>query len=364
VQTQNLTLDFDFKFMVFLEIAKIFGWAALCFIVAIIWTPLLTNILYKYRLGKQIRQDPNAPIYTSLHKHKEGTPTMGGILVWGTVVGLALVIWLLASIWPGSIFSFFNLIDRGQTFLPIGALVGAALVGLADDLFGIFRIGPKGGGLRMRHRLIIYTIIALIGAWWFFFKLEWDVIHIPFVGNFNIGIWYIPIFIFILVAAAFSTNETDGLDGLAGGILLIAFLSFTVIAFIQDKTALASFCAAIVGALLAFLWFNIPPARFFMGDTGAMGLGISLGVVAMLTNSVLILPFIAFILMAESLSVIVQISSKKLFGRKVFLSTPIHHHFEAKNWSEAKVTMRFWVIAVVMAVIGLVIVFLDKQISF
>lgn len=331
-------------------IIKILFFAALAFVVTILWTPVLTHFLYKYKLGKKIRAEGKTPIFTSLHKQKEGTPTMGGILVWVTVAFLAGFFWLLGS--------DFNFLTREQTFLPLGILIFAAVIGLIDDLIGVFK---KGGGLRMRQRLILYTVIAAIGAWWFYFKLDWDLLHIPFMGDFNIGWWYIPIFIFIVAAAAFSTNETDGLDGLAGGILLVAFSSYAIISYSQGRLELATFCGAIVGALLAFLWFNIYPARFFMGDTGSMSLGTTLGVIAMLTNSALFLPFVAFILVIESLSVIVQVSYRKLRHKKLFLSAPIHHHFEAKGWPETKVTMRFWIIAGVMAAIGLILYFIDMN---
>jgi len=203
-------------------------------------------------------------------------------------------------------------------------------------------------------------LIAAFGAWWFYFKLQWDVFHVPFMGDIQVGWPYILIFIFVLVATAFSVNETDGLDGLAGGVLLCCFAAFGVIAFSLGKYDLASFCGVIAGALLAFLWFNINPARFYMGDTGAMSLGITLGVIAMLTNSALILPIIGLVFVIESASVIIQQLSKKIRGKKVFISSPIHHHFEAIGWPEPKIVMRFWVIAGVSAGLGLVVFLLDK----
>ena len=340
------------------EIIRILSLTTLAFIVTILWTPLLTHLLFKYRLGKQIRTE-KVPIFARLHKKKEGTPTMGGILVWGTVVFMALLFWTFAKIFPDTIFEKINFLTRSQTLLPFGALIVSALVGLGDDLLGIFGVGVNKGGFRMRHRLLLYTAIAVGGAWWFFFKLDWDLIHVPFIGDFNIYFWYIPIFIFVIVAAAFSTNETDGLDGLAGGILLIAFGALGVIGFLQGRIDLAVFCGVIIGSLLAFLWFNIYPARFFMGDTGSMSLGVTLGIIAMLTNTALLLPLIGFILVMESGTVILQVASKKIFGKKLFLSTPIHHHFEAKGWPETKVTMRFWIIGGVMAALGLVIYFIS-----
>ncbi len=345
--------------MVETAIIKIFFITVLSFSLAIFLTPLLTHFLYKYKLGKRIRAEASAPIMSKLHQAKSGTPTMGGILIWFSVLVLALTINTLWHFTGWQFFSDINFLTRPETWLPLGALIISALVGLFDDFLNIHGIGSNGGGLKVRHRLLAYTLIASGGAYWFFYKLQWDVIHVPFLGNYSIGIWYIPIFIFIIVATAFSVNETDGLDGLAGGGLLSAFTAFGTIAFVQGKYDLAAFCGAIVGALLAFLWFNINPARFFMGDTGAMSLGVTLGIVAMLTNTVLILPIIGFLFMLETLSVLTQIISKKIRGKKVFLSTPIHHHFEAIGWSEPKIVMRFWIISGVMAVIGLIVFLLD-----
>lgn len=344
-------------------IIKILLLTTLAFVVAMSLTPLLTHYLYKYKLGKQIRNNGSTPIFTNLHSGKSGTPTMGGILVWVTVLVFSVFFFYLAKFLPFDFFKNLNFLSRSQTLLPLGALVATALVGLFDDWLDVRGKGILGGGgLKVPHRLLIYAAIALVGAWWFYFKLDWDVFHIPFFGNFQLGWPYILIFVFVIVATAFSVNETDGLDGLAGGILWICFAAFGVIAFATGKYDLATFCGVIVGALLAFLWFNINPARFFMGDTGAMSLGVTLGIIAMLTNSALLLPVIGFIFVLESVTVIIQVLSKKIRGKKIFLSTPIHHHFEAKGWPEPKVVMRFWVIGGVSAVIGLVIFLLDKTI--
>lgn len=342
------------------QVLRILVLGAASFMVAILVTPIWTNFLYKHRLGKQIRTE-GTPVFASMHKGKEGTPTMGGVLIWGTAIVVLLILLVGEYFFPRSLFTDFNFLSRSQTLLPLGVLLGAALIGLGDDLLGVLRIGPKGGGIGIKERLIIYTVVAAIGAWWFFFKLDWDVIAVPFLGTFQIGFWYIPIFIFIIVATAFSVNEADGLDGLAGGLMLVAFAAYGLIAFLQGKFDLAVLCSVIVGALVAFLWFNIHPARFFMGDTGAMSLGITLGVIAMLTNAGLILPFIAFVPMVETISVIIQLTSKKLRGgKKVFLSAPIHHHFQAKGWPETKVTERFWIISGIVAALGIVVHLLGK----
>lgn len=338
------------------QVLRVLIVAAIAFIGAIVWTPLLTYFLFKYKIGKQIRSE-GAPVYNALHQKKEGTPTMGGLLIWITVLCVMIIFWIPDFLFYNKvkIFDFLNFLSRKQTLLPLGAMVFSALIGVVDDLLGVKGIGPKSGGLRIRHRLLLYTLIAVGGAWWFYYKLDWDVLHIPAWGDFSVGFWYIPLFIVVIVATSFSVNETDGLDGLVGGLLAIAFGAYGVIAFTQGRYELAIFCGAIIGALLAFLWFNIYPARFFMGDTGTMSLGVTLGVIAMLTNSVIVLPLIGFVFVLESLSVIIQLTSKKIRGKKVFISAPIHHHFEALGWPETKVTMRFWIIGAIMAILGLVI---------
>lgn len=343
------------------QIIKILFFSILAFVFTILWTPLLSNFLYKHKLGKKIRNSGNTPIFSQLHAHKDGTPTMGGVLVWGTTFIFIMVFYYLYLIFPNDFTSALNFLSQKETLLPLGVLLASALIGLIDDWLDIRSKGVfGGGGLKMRHRLMIYTLIAIIGALWFYFKLDWTIIHLPFLGYFQIGWWYIPVFIFIIVSTSFSVNETDGLDGLAGGTLMIAFASYGIISFAMGRYDLATFCGVILGALLAFLWFNIPPARFYMGDTGSMSLGVTLGIIALLTNNILLLPFIGFIFLIESLSVIIQILSRKIRKKKVFLSAPIHHHFQARGWPESKIVMRFWLIAGVMAVIGLMIFFVDK----
>ncbi|OGY83772.1 MAG: phospho-N-acetylmuramoyl-pentapeptide-transferase [Candidatus Kerfeldbacteria bacterium RIFCSPHIGHO2_12_FULL_48_17] len=345
------------------DVIRIFLLTSLSFVIAVLWTPLLTHFLYKYKLGKNIRSSKDTPVFSRLHAKKAGTPVMGGLLVWVTTVVIALVIYYVALFTDVAFFDRLNFLTRSQTLLPMGALVAAALVGLVDDIFNVRKKGTEGGGLRLRHRLIIYTLIAMVGAAWFYFKLDWDVIHVPLIGNFSIGLWYIPLFIFVIVATSFSVNEIDGLDGLAGGTLLAAFGAYGAISFVQGRMDLAVLCGVIAGGLLAFLWFNIHPARFFMGDTGSMALGTTLGIVAMLTNYALLLPIIGFLFVLESLSVIIQVISKKVRGKKVFQSAPLHHHFEAIGWPETKIVMRFWVIAAIAAILGLIFFLLDLNIT-
>jgi phospho-N-acetylmuramoyl-pentapeptide-transferase len=343
-------------------IIKVLFFSVLSFIFAIALTPLLTHYLYKYKLGKQIRNSGETPIFTQLHAHKAGTPTMGGILIWGTVLVFIIFFSVIGRILPWNVLIHLNFFSRSETLLPLAALIISAVIGLVDDWLDVRGLGVKGGGgLKLKHRLIIYTLMAVVGAWWFYDKLNWTIFHVPFFGNFEIGLWYIPIFIFIIVATSFSVNETDGLDGLAGGTLLFAFSAYSVIAFALGRYELATFCGVIIGALSAFLWFNIPPARFYLGDTGAMSLGVTLGIIAMLTNSSLLLGVIGIVFVIESASVIVQLWSKKFRGKKVFLSAPIHNHLQASGWSEAKIVMRFWVVSAIGTILGLVIFLLDRR---
>ena len=332
----------------------------LSFLVALAATPFWLRFLSKNRMAKQIRTAREAPVYNKFHEKKAGTPTGGGIIIWSTVIGLALIFGILSYFFDG-FWKYLNFINRAETYLPLAALLIAALLGLLDDWLGMMKIGgANGGGVKIRYKLALYTVAALIGAWWFYFRLDWDVLRIPFFGDFQIGLWYIPIFLFIIVASAFSANETDGLDGLLGGVALFSFVALTTVAFALGRYDLAAFGGVMIGSLLAFLWFNIYPAKFFMGDTGSMSLGITIGVISMLTNTTLLRPFFAIILVIESLSVLVQIVSKKIWGKKIFLSTPIHHHFEALGWPESQVTMRFWIISAISSAFGLVLFFLAR----
>ena len=348
------------------QAARVLGISSISFLVALLITPGVVGLLYKFHFNKQIRSKESAPVFYELHKKKENTPTMGGVVIWLTVLGLAAFFFVMSLFFDTApaggqgFWGHLNFVDRAQTYLPLAAMLVAALLGLIDDLMGVFRIGTNGGGLKVSQKLIVYALLAVIGGLWFYYRLEWSTLYIPFWGNLEVGWWYVPIFMFIIIASAFSANETDGLDGLLGGVSLFAFGALTVVAYVLQRYDLAAFSGATVGALLAFLWFNIYPARFFMGDTGSMALGITMGVIAMLTDTTLFLPFFALIMVIESLSVIIQMISKKFFGKKIFISTPIHHHFEAIGWPETKVTMRFWIISAVFTTLGLALFFIAR----
>ncbi len=338
------------------------GLAAFAFALSVVSMPALIRFLRAAKMGKTIRDASSAPVMSALHQAKAGTPNMGGVIIWGTVFLMVLVLAGGCALFsPSSGWCQASFLSRGQTWLPLGLMFAAAMVGLADDYLNIKRLGGgKGGGLRERERLISYGLIAVIGAWWFFTKLAWDQLHIPFVGTYEIGWWYVPFFILVIVATSHSVNVTDGLDGLAGGVLLAAFSAYAIIAWSQGRHDLATLCAVIVGALLGFLWFNVNPADVFMGDSGAMSLGTVLGVVALMTNQPLLLPLIGLPFVIESLSVMLQIASKKLRGgKKIFLSSPIHHHLQAIGWSEPRIVMRFWMLSFVLAGLGVILSLLD-----
>lgn len=336
------------------HLALIFGSEITAFVLAIIIAPYFIKLLLKYKCAKQIREvastGESASIFQSLHGKKKGIPTMGGILIWGTV----LIVCVLSLIPAELGFTNSSLISREETWLPLFTLITTALLGAVDDYFNIRGLG-KSKGLNIKPKFLWLTLFALAGALWFHYRLGYDQIHIPGAGDLLIDFWYIPLFILVITATANAVNITDGLDGLAGGLLITAFASFAIIAFAQGLFILAAFCAVIVGALLGFIWFNIFPAHFIMGDTGALSLGATLGVIAMMTDSVVVLPIIGFVFVIETLSVIIQITSKKLFGKKVFLIAPIHHHFEKKGWSEPNIVMRFWIIGGVFSSMGLIL---------
>ena len=342
------------------EAVRILIMFGVSFLTALLITPLTVHFLRRFEIRKKnIRSKSEAPVFHELHKEKSGTVTMAGVIVWLTVLLLAGIFFVFQGVLNGFA-GYFNFVNRAETYLPLAAMLLSALLGMFDDLMGVRGRGGKGGGLTILQRLGLYTLIAVLGALWFYFRLQWDGLSIPFLGSFSLGPWYMLVFIFVLVATAFSTNETDGLDGLAAGVLFFAFGAFVVVSFVLERYDLAVMNAVILGALLAFLWFNIYPAKFFMGDTGSMSLGITLGVMAMLTNTALFLPFFAFVLVLESLSVIVQVLHKKFLKRKLFHSAPIHHHFQALGWPESQVTMRFWIISAVMVIFGLVFFFFAR----
>jgi phospho-N-acetylmuramoyl-pentapeptide-transferase len=327
-------------------------WLAVAgFVLSMAITPLYTTAAYKWQWWKKQRTDAwsggTATVYNKLHaaKHKRHIPNMAGLIFIASISIVTLV---------------FNE-NRGQTWLPLAGLLGAGLIGLIDDVMNI-RGSSKIAGMTAKLKFALYSIVALGTGWWFYEKLGVNSVYIPGLEEVSIGIGIIALFWFVVVATANSVNITDGLDGLAGGLLVISFLAYAVIAAFEQKFALAGFCLTIVGALLSYTWFNVYPARFFMGDVGAFALGTALGIVAMQTNTIYILPIIGAVYVMETGSVLINRTSRKLRGgKKVFLSSPIHHHFEAIGWPETKVTMRFWIMGGIAALLGLLVYFIGGR---
>jgi phospho-N-acetylmuramoyl-pentapeptide-transferase len=343
------------------NVIKIFIIGTSSFLLAFLFAPTFIKFLYAKKLWrKEIREKSvdgkEVPFFKKFHGEREvKTPRFGGILVWGTTLILIVFFYLLSEFTNIAIFDRLNFLSRNQTWLPLFTLISASILGLTDDFLQIIKKGKYiGGGLSLKTRLVIMGLIGLIGALWFYSKLGFNTIHMPGLMDLQIDGFYIPLFIFIMMLI-YSGGVIDGIDGLAGGTFSIIFAAFAGIALFQNQIDIAAFCAAILGSLLAFLWFNIPPARLYLSETGTMGLCAVLTVVAFLTDSVLVLPIIAFLIIGEALSVFIQLISKRIFKRKVFLAAPIHHHFEAKGWPPYKVTMRFWIIGIILAVLGVAI---------
>ena len=425
-----------------ISVAAILAYAFGAFAIGLLLTPWFISFLRRNKLGKQLRVetvDGREPtVFRKYHEKKFGTPTMGGLLIWGSIV---------LSIGFSRILSYLGLVEnsllqRGQVYIPLFMLLSLGILGAIDDYLNIVgadeeqwkRLMPKirlwfigaicvalaaiagaywfglleslltipfagransgvigllalvcilfiallflglsgavvddllqriviregkKRGLGVLPKILSLLLISFIGAAWFYFKNEYDSIAIPFVGELTLGWWYIPFAMFVIIGTANAVNVTDGLDGLAGGLLIIAFGGFGVLAFFHQLSVLTAFCAVTAGAVTAFLWHNVPPALFFMGDTGALALGGTLGVIALMTDQVILLPLIGFVFVIEMLSVIIQLTSKKLRGgKKIFRAAPIHHHFEALEWGESKVTMRLWIIGGFCAVLGVIV---------
>lgn len=334
------------------ELIRILLYGAFSLLAAVALTPFYTTLAYRFSFWKRPRRDAitgeKAKVFSKLHaeKHLRHIPTMAGVIILAALT--------ICTLW-------FNW-SRNQTWLPLVATLAAGGVGLLDDIINIRGLGRGVAGLRSSIKFTLITLIGLIGGWYFYTKLGYTSVHLPFFDQVELGWWLVPLFAFVVVAAGNAVNISDGLDGLAGGLSVSAFAAFGTIAFLQGNFGIAGFCLSMVGALLAYVWFNIFPARFFMGDVGSFALGTALGVVAMLTDTLLLLPIIGGVFVVEAASSLLQIASKRWLGRKIFQSAPIHHHFEAIGWPETKVTMRFWVIGQVLGAMGIVLALLGGSI--
>lgn len=352
-----------------MDIIKIIFPTVLTFFIGLSVTPFFTKHFYRYKMWKKNPRTESGDItsehFTKLHNTESelSTPRVGGIIIWVSVLFAVCVIYFLSLAFPSEITEKLNFFSRAQTLVPLGAFFFAALVGLAEDFL---HISGQGGVARdslvyRKVKIGLVSLIAFVLSLWFYYKIDFSSVAVPFVdGRWELGIWFIPFFIIVMLAT-FSTSVIDGMDGLAGGVMAVIFAAFALIAFMNNQIDISALSGAIAGGILAFLWFNVPPARFYMGETGMLALTVVLAVIAFLTDSVLLLPVIALPLAATTASDIIQITSYKFFNkRRVFKVAPLHHHFHALGWSREKVVMRYWIVSVICAITG-VILYLVSQ---
>jgi phospho-N-acetylmuramoyl-pentapeptide-transferase len=349
-----------------LNLVKISIPTALAFFLGLFFTPIAAHFFYKYKMWKKYSRNTDATTsdFHKIHNEQEElkTPRVGGIIIWFSALLTTLIFYLASILFPSAGTVKMNFLSRNQTLIPFVALLLGSLFGLWDDFIQIYGSGnfARDDKSWRKWKAFLVILISFFIGLWFFYKLGMTSLHIPFGGEIYLGILIIPFFI-IVALATFSGGVIDGIDGLSGGVLASIFAAYSAIAFANNQIDLATFSGVLTGVILAFLWFNIPPARFYMGETGIMGLTITLATLAFLTDSVFILPVVALPLVITTLSVILQTLSKKLRnGKRLFKLAPIHHHFEAIGWPSYKVTMRFWILSVVFAIIGIILAIISR----
>jgi phospho-N-acetylmuramoyl-pentapeptide-transferase len=349
-----------------IDLVKISIPTAFAFFLGLFLTPFATHFFYKYKMWRRYSRNENTTTddFHKIHNEEDElkTPRVGGIIIWVSVLLTTIIFYFASIFFPSDTTEKMNFLSRNQTLIPFFTLLLGSLIGLWDDLIQIYgngRFARDDKSWRKWKAFLVIVISFLIGLW-FYDKLDITSIHIPFGGEIYLGILIIPFFILVALAT-FSGGVIDGLDGLSGGVLASIFGAYSIIAFANNQIDIAAFCGVITGVTLAFLWFNIPPARFYMGETGIMGLTITLSTIAFLTDSVLILPVVALPLVITSGSVILQMLSRKFRNdKRIFRIAPLHHHFEAIGWSPYKVTMRYWVLSVMFAVVGIILAIISR----
>ena len=348
-----------------MDILKIIFPTVLTFFIGITITPFFTRYFYRYKMWKKLprNQAGTSETFNGIHNTEReiSTPRLGGVIIWASVLFAVCVIYFLSLLLPSDLTLKLNFFSRSQTLVPLGAFFFAAFVGLVDDMLQISGRGAyaRDALVYRKVKIALVTLIGLVISLWFYYKLDFSSIHIPFGGSLELGIVFIPFFIMVMLAT-FSTSVIDGIDGLAGGVLASVFTAFAAIAFINNQIDISALSGAIAGGILAFLWFNVPPARFYMGETGILALTVVLAVIAFLTDTVLLLPIIALPLVVTSLSDIIQMVSYKFFNKhRVFKVAPLHHHFQALGWPREQVVMRYWIVSVICAITGVILVLIS-----
>jgi phospho-N-acetylmuramoyl-pentapeptide-transferase len=360
----------------YLEAAKILTYTALSYLIAMWWAPSLIKLLVWLKFWKKKSRDvattgEKLEVTKQFYENaeiKKKVPRAGGLLIWITTLFIATGFWVLLKIEPDNkLIQFLNFVSRRETFIPIGTLFFGSVVGFIDDALATLDTGGnyKAGGLKLSYRVGLITIISIAIGLWFYFKLDLvDVALIPnvldlrdlhFFGLLKSTYWIIIPATVVVLLSLWSSSIIDGFDGIAAGTFIPIYLCFAALAFARGFTDTATLMMVMVGAMTAYLWYNIPPAKFTMGETGAVGILLTLGVVAFLINAVYILPIAGFMLVLTTGSDVIQIFSKKVFKRKVFLAAPLHHHLEAIGWERNQITMRYWLISIMCSVLGLAI---------
>lgn len=356
--------------LIYIEAAKIFTYTALSFLLAMWWAPSLIRLLRWLKFWKKKSRDiattgEKLVVTKEFYAQDEAklhVPRAGGLLIWVTTLVFATVFWIALKIEPASkLIQFLNFVSRSETFIPLGTLFFGSVVGFIDDALATLETGGNykaGGGLKLSYRLFIISFISFLIGLWFYFKLGLTQLSLfQYTIDFdsiNAG-WLIIPFTVVALVALWSSSIIDGFDGLAAGVFIPIYLCFAGLSFARGFYDIATLLMVMVGALTAYLWYNIPPAKFIMGDTGAVGSLLTLGVVAFLIDAIYILPIAGIMLVVTSFSATVQVASKKFFKRKVFKAAPFHHHLEAIGWQRNQITMRYWLISIMSSVIGLAI---------
>lgn len=356
--------------MLALDPFKVLLPAVISFLIGILIAPtigrfLIANKLWKKKNVTKTIDGKDATITASLHNDEQApVPRLGGTVVWLSVFVTAIIFWLLSKLYPTAFTVKLDFISRNQTWLPLTAMLVGALVGALDDLLVVEAFKGRfnsyiGGGLSFPIRLAAVSALGLFAGWWFYVKLGVETVYVPFYGDLLLSGLVFILFFIVVTLATFSTGVIDGVDGLSGGVMSAVFTAYGMIAYFQGQVDIAALCFVIVGGIMAFLWFNIPPALFYLTETGMLSLSLGLSVIAFLTDAVMYLPIIAFPLLMTTLSVILQLVWKKFFKRKLFLVAPLHHHFQAKGWPASKVAMRYWIVSYMCAMLGVVVVLIS-----
>lgn len=354
-----------------LDIIKVLIPWVVSFLFGLFITPVVLSYLYKYKVWRRtdekkevVLDDKNGEISEIINKTKKDkiTPRMGGIVIVISVLFTVFIFWIVSFGIFGTPSGKIDFLSRAQTWLPLAAFSAGALMGILDDILTIknIKIG-KFVGLPLKFRVIFVIIIATLIGFWFYSKLGYTQVFIPFYGYYELSHWFVPFFVFVFLSL-FATSNIDGLDGLAGGVMVSIYSAFGFISFYKQMFDISAFCFVVVGGILAFLWFNISPARFYMTEVGYNALSFTLAVIAFATDTVFLLPIVAVMLYITLGTTVLQVLSIRLLKKRIFKVAPIHHHFEKIGWSETQIVFRYWIVSIIAGILGVSLAVLSIRI--